>query len=198
MAIVQDSTLEEYQFEVAEGGLTRGNIYRGSIATIEPSLNAAFIDYGAARHGFLATHDVVAEARYREPRKGQQPRISDILERNKPIVVQVTRDPEGRKGAVLTTNLSLPGRYLVLTPFDDTPRRVAQGGERRRAQGAQGAGGDARAARGVRRHRAHQRARAEPARAGQGPRRRCCGCGSASRPKRWRARGFASSTATRT
>ena len=120
VAIVQDSTLEEYQFEMGEAGLTRGNIYRGSIATIEPSLNAAFIDYGAPRHGFLATRDVVAEARYREPRKGQQPRINEILERNKPIVVQVTRDPEGRKGAVLTTNLSLPGRYLVLTPFDDT------------------------------------------------------------------------------
>ena len=134
VAIVQDSTLEEYQFEVAEGGLTRGNIYRGSIATIEPSLNAAFIDYGAARHGFLATRDVVAEARYREPRKGQQPRINDILERNKPIVVQVTRDPEGRKGAVLTTNLSLPGRYLVLTPFDTTrgvSRKVENEDERK-------------------------------------------------------------------
>jgi ribonuclease E len=134
VAIVQDSKLEEYQFEVAEGGLTRGNIYRGSIATIEPSLNAAFIDYGAARHGFLATRDVVAEARYREPRKGQQPRINDILERNKPIVVQVTRDPEGRKGAVLTTNLSLPGRYLVLTPFDTTrgvSRKVENEDERK-------------------------------------------------------------------
>ncbi|HVR30416.1 MAG TPA: Rne/Rng family ribonuclease [Thermoanaerobaculia bacterium] len=120
VAIVQDSTLEEYQFEVAEGGLTRGNIYRGTIASIEPSLNAAFIDYGAARHGFLACRDVVKEARYREPPKGQQPRIAEILERGKPIVVQVTRDPEGRKGAVLTTNLSLPGRYLVLMPFDDS------------------------------------------------------------------------------
>jgi len=120
VAIVQEETLEEYQFEVAEAGLTRGNIYRGTIASIEPSLNAAFIDYGAQRHGFLACRDVVEEARYREPRKGQPPRIADILVRGKPIVVQVTRDPEGRKGAVLTTNLSLPGRYLVLTPFDSS------------------------------------------------------------------------------
>ncbi len=77
---------------------------------------------------------MVAEARYREPRKGQQPRINDILERNKPIVVQVTRDPEGRKGAVLTTNLSLPGRYLVLTPFDTTrgvSRKVENEDERK-------------------------------------------------------------------
>jgi ribonuclease E len=134
VAIVQDSSLEEYQFEVAEAGLSRGNIYRGTIASIEPSLNAAFIDYGAARHGFLACRDVVEEARYREPRKGQQARIADVLERGKPIVVQVTRDPEGRKGAVLTTNLSLPGRYLVLMPFDSSrgvSRKVEDEDERK-------------------------------------------------------------------
>jgi ribonuclease E len=119
IAVVRDHTLENFQVDVAESGLTRGNIYRGSIVNIQPSLNAAFIDYGAERHGFLAIQDVVSEAYYHAPRSGQ-PRIEDVLERGKPIVVQVARDAIGQKGASLTTSLSLAGRYLVLTPFDDT------------------------------------------------------------------------------
>jgi ribonuclease E len=119
IAVVRDHTLENFQVDVAESGLTRGNIYRGSIVNIQPSLNAAFIDYGAERHGFLSIQDVVPEAYYHAPRGGQ-PRIEDVLERGKPIVVQVARDAVGQKGSSLTTSLSLAGRYLVLTPFDDT------------------------------------------------------------------------------
>jgi ribonuclease E len=119
IAIVRDKTLENFQVDVAESGLTRGNIYRGTIANIQPSLNAAFIDYGTERHGFLAIQDVVPEAYYHPPRGGQ-PRIEEVLERGKPIVVQVARDAIGQKGASLTTSLSLAGRYLVLTPFDGT------------------------------------------------------------------------------
>lgn len=120
IAIVDGDVLENYQVEVADADLTRGNIYRGIIASIQPSLNAAFIDYGAERHGFLPIQDVVPAAYYREPEKANRPRIEEVLEKGKPIVVQVTREPEGNKGAALTTNLSLAGRYLVLTPFDDT------------------------------------------------------------------------------
>ncbi len=119
IAIVQGNTLENYQVDIAESGLTRGNIYRGLIANIQPSLNAAFIDYGAERHGFLAIQDVVPEAYYRSP-KGGHARIEDVLEKSKPIVVQVAKDAIGQKGAALTTSLSLAGRYLVLTPFEDT------------------------------------------------------------------------------
>jgi ribonuclease E len=119
IAIVHGKTLESYKVDVAESGVTRGNIYRGNIANIQPSLNAAFIDYGAERHGFLAIQDVVPEAYYREPRGGH-PRIEDVLEKGKPIVVQVAKDAIGQKGAALTTGLSLAGRYLVLTPFDNT------------------------------------------------------------------------------
>ncbi len=119
IAIIHGKTLESYKVDVAESGVTRGNIYRGNIANIQPSLNAAFIDYGAERHGFLAIQDVVPEAYYREP-KGGHPRIDDVLEKGKPIVVQVAKDAIGQKGAALTTGLSLAGRYLVLTPFDST------------------------------------------------------------------------------
>jgi ribonuclease E len=119
VAIVQGNVLENYKVDVAESGLTRGNIYRGVIASIQPSLNAAFIDYGVERHGFLAIQDVVPEAFYRRP-SNPHPRIDEVLEKGKPIVVQVSKDPMGTKGAAITTSLSLAGRYLVLTPFDDT------------------------------------------------------------------------------
>jgi ribonuclease E len=118
VAIVNGTVLESFQVDVAESGLTRGNIYRGVIASIQPALNAAFIDYGTERHGFLSIQDVVPLAYYHEPEG--HPRIEEVLDRGKPIVVQVSKDAVGTKGAVLTTNLSLAGRYLVLTPFDET------------------------------------------------------------------------------
>ncbi len=120
IAIANDSILEDLKIDIAERGLTRGNIYYGKIANIEPSLNAAFIDYGAPKHGFLAIQDVVPDAYYQAASKSQRPKIGDVLVRGRPIVVQITREPEGNKGAALTTNLSLAGRYLVLSPFDKT------------------------------------------------------------------------------
>ncbi len=119
VALANDKALDDYKVDVAERGLTRGNIYFGIIANIQPSLNAAFIDYGAERHGFLAIQDVVPDAYYKKA-QGKRPKIEDVLEKGRPIVVQVTREPEGTKGAALTTNLSLAGRYLVLMPFDRT------------------------------------------------------------------------------
>ncbi len=122
IAVVDDSTLDSYQVEVAESGLTRGNIYRGVVAGVQPNLNAAFVDYGAERHGFLSVQDVVQDAYHRKPPKDQggRPRIDQILEKGRPLTVQVTREAVDSKGAVLTTELSLAGRYLVLTPYDDT------------------------------------------------------------------------------
>ncbi len=120
VAVVDGDRMENYQVEVAERGLTRGNIYRGVINAVQPSLNAAFVDYGAERNGFLAIQDVVPEAYYHEPAEGRRARIEEVLEKGRPIIVQVTKDAERDKGATLTTNLSLAGRYLVLKPFDDT------------------------------------------------------------------------------
>jgi ribonuclease E len=137
IAIVQGNVLENYKVDVAESDLTRGNIYRGVIASIQPSLNAAFIDYGVERHGFLAIQDVVPDAFYKTPHHGH-PRIDEVLEKGKPIVVQVAKDPVGQKGAALTTALSLAGRYLVLTPFDDTrgvSRKVEDEDTRKKLKG---------------------------------------------------------------
>ncbi|MCB1054670.1 MAG: Rne/Rng family ribonuclease [Acidobacteria bacterium] len=120
VAIIDEGVLEAYEVEAAESGLARGNIYRGVVAKVESSLNAAFIDYGAERHGFLPGDDIVPEAYQKRWGGSGRPKIADVLERGKPILVQVTKEAVGQKGAALTTSVSLAGRYLVLTPFDDT------------------------------------------------------------------------------
>jgi ribonuclease E len=119
VAIVHGTSLESFHVDVAESGLIRGNIYRGTIANVQPSLNAAFVEYGGDRHGFLSIQDVVEQAWYHKP-AGATPRIEEVLDRGKPVVVQVAKDAVGQKGCSLTTNLSLAGRYLVLTPFEET------------------------------------------------------------------------------
>ena len=120
VAIVDGDRLENYQVEVADRGLTRGNIYRGRIHNVQPALNAAFIDYGSDRHGFMPVQDVVQAAWSRKPPKGSggRPRIEDVLEKGQTVLVQVLKEPEGTKGAHLTTSVSLAGRYLVMRPFD--------------------------------------------------------------------------------
>jgi ribonuclease E len=121
VAIMSGQTLEGYQVAVAEAGLARGNIYRGQVVNIHPALNAAFVDFGAERNGMLAAHDVVPQAYHRHPGSPDAGSpIEKVVERGRSILVQVTKDPAGTKGAALTTNVSLAGRYLVLLPFDDT------------------------------------------------------------------------------
>ncbi len=135
IAVVSGDTLEDYQVAIAQAGLTRGNIYRGVVASVQPSLDAAFVDYGAAKDGLLRAGDVVPQAFHRTPPEGsRRHRIDKMLERGKPILVQVTKDPSGTKGAALTTNISLAGRYLVLMPYDDVrgiSRKVEDEDERR-------------------------------------------------------------------
>nr|XP_061806015.1 ribonuclease E-like [Nerophis lumbriciformis] len=120
LAIVEGKSLEDYQVDIKEAGLTRGNIYRGVVANIQPSLNAAFIDLGEERHGFLSADDVLPHAYHQQPPEGtRRPRIDQILEKRRPIQVQVTKDGINHKGPALTTNLAVAGRYLVLMPHDE-------------------------------------------------------------------------------
>ncbi len=173
LAIVSGDTLDEYQVAVAEAGLLRGNVYRAVVVSLQPSLNAAFVDFGAPKHGFLACHDVVPQAYHHTPPAGTKgaPRIDQVLERGKPVLVQVTKDPSGEKGAALTTNVSLAGRYLVLMPFDEVR------GISRKVEDEQTPAGDPRphrqagSPRGVRLHRPDQRARPEQDGPQPGPRR---------------------------
>lgn len=117
IAILDGNTLEHFQIEVSERGLIRGNIYRGTVANVQPALSAAFVDFGAEKHGFLPFHDIVEEQYHR--RKEGAKRIEQVLEKGRSILVQASREAEGQKGAALTTNISLAGRYLVFTPWDE-------------------------------------------------------------------------------
>jgi ribonuclease E len=120
IAIVTDGVLDQFEIAATESGLCRGNIYRGVVANVQPSLDAAFVNFGVEKDGLLRADDVVAEACHRKPDGGgKHPRIDRILERGRPVLVQVVRDGVGHKGALVTTNISIAGRYLVLMPFDD-------------------------------------------------------------------------------
>ncbi|HEY5999930.1 MAG TPA: Rne/Rng family ribonuclease [bacterium] len=118
VAVVEGGVLQLYDVEGAETPLKRGNIYRGVITNVERSLNAAFVDFGDAKNGFLTRHDVIPEAFHRGGGDAGHRPIDEVLKKGQPIVVQVTRDPEGGKGAALTTNVSIAGRFLVYFPYD--------------------------------------------------------------------------------
>jgi ribonuclease E len=120
IAIIEDSsTLAELEIESNVGKKAKGNIYRGRISRIEPSLQAAFIDIGTNRNGFLQINDVHPSCfRDRSSRNGKV-RIQDVLEPGQELVVQVVKEERDMKGATLTTYISLPGRYLVIMPGSD-------------------------------------------------------------------------------
>ena len=119
IAIIEGSSLAELEIESLAGKKAKGNIYRGRISRIEPSLQAAFVDIGTNRNGFLQINDVhPACFRDRNSRPGKV-RIQDVLEPGQELVVQVVKEERDMKGATLTTYISLPGRYLVIMPGSD-------------------------------------------------------------------------------
>jgi ribonuclease E len=118
VAKVKDSKLEEFRVESAAKEITHGNIYKGIISRIEPSLQAVFVDYGAERHGFLQKHEIHSDY-FLETDTGNHS-IQKIVKKGQELLIQVTKDPVMKKGAMLTTFISLPGRYLVLMPGSET------------------------------------------------------------------------------
>ena len=119
IATIENSILEDFQVQVTESGQSRGNIYRATVVNVEPSLNAAFVNYGVDRNGFLPAGDIVEQLWIKGHRQPGPPRIQDIVRRGSEILVQITREPIDQKGAAVTTNLSLAGRYIILNPYDD-------------------------------------------------------------------------------
>jgi ribonuclease E len=120
VAVVCDGILEELDVQVRTREATLGNIYKGVISRIEPSLQAVFVDYGAARNGFLSINDV-HPSYFPESFEGsrRRPRIQDVFKKEDHVLVQVNKEERATKGASLTTNISLAGRYLVLMPGTD-------------------------------------------------------------------------------
>jgi ribonuclease E len=129
VAIVDGQKLVDLDIESASREQRKSNIYKGIITRIEPSLEAAFIDYGEERHGFLPFKEI-DKVFFRAGVDVGRARIQDALEEGQDLIVQVEKDERGTKGAALTTYISLAGRYLVLMP--NNPRG---GGVSRRVEG---------------------------------------------------------------
>ncbi|HXF65598.1 MAG TPA: Rne/Rng family ribonuclease [Burkholderiales bacterium] len=129
VAIVDGQKLIDLDIETPGKEQRKSNIYKGVVTRIEPSLEAAFVDYGAERHGFLPFKEV-ARSYFKPGVDAGRARIQDALQEGQELIVQVDKDERGTKGAALTTFISLAGRYLVLMP--NNPRG---GGVSRRVEG---------------------------------------------------------------
>lgn len=138
IAIVEDGNIVELEVESNVGGKLKGNIYKAKISRVEPSLQAAFIDIGTQRNGFLQINDIhpayFKTGRHSDRNPGRA-RIQDVLEAGQELVVQVVKEEREAKGATLTTYLSLPGRYLVVMPGSDRggiSRKISDSDQRSR------------------------------------------------------------------
>jgi ribonuclease E len=116
VAMVDGQRLYDLDIENRTREQKKSNIYKGKITRVEPSLEAAFVDYGAERHGFLPLKEISREYFKKGTSEGGRVRIQDALKEGQEVVVQVEKEERSNKGAALTTFISLAGRYLVLMP----------------------------------------------------------------------------------
>lgn len=119
IALLRGNKLDNLYIEQTHRSQKVGNIYCGKVIKVQPSFQAAFIDYGEERHGFLSLSDINFQV-YKPSREGRgRPSITQLLKPGQKILVQVIKDEIGHKGASLTTNISLAGRFLVFMPDSD-------------------------------------------------------------------------------
>ena len=130
VALVDGQRLYDLDIESPGHEQKKANIYKGKITRIEPSLEAAFVDYGAERHGFLPLKEIAREYFPANYSSHGRPNIKDVLREGQEVIVQIDKEERGNKGAALTTFISLAGSYLVLMP--NNPRA---GGISRRIEG---------------------------------------------------------------
>ncbi|MEX1197078.1 MAG: Rne/Rng family ribonuclease [Pseudohongiellaceae bacterium] len=130
VALVDGQRLFDLDIENRARVQKKASIYKGRITRVEPSLEAAFVDFGAERHGFLPLKEIAPEYYTGKSESGGRPSIKELVAEGTEVVVQVEKEERGNKGAALTTYVSLAGRYLVLMP--NNPRA---GGISRRIEG---------------------------------------------------------------
>ena len=133
IAKVKDNRLEEFHIEITAREITQGNIYKGVVARVEPSLQAVFVDYGAEKHGFLQKQEIHPDYYLDDPSGNQA--LKNIVHSGQEMLVQITNDPFMHKGAMLTTFISLPGRHTVLMPGSKShgvSRKISDEAERKR------------------------------------------------------------------
>ncbi len=134
VAILENKRIEEFYIERPDYVNLVGNIYKGRVESVLPGMGAAFVELGLAKNGFLYVSDVVAGSASYEKLFGEEaaeediekaekqrglPSISELLKKGDDVLIQVVKEPIGTKGARLTTHISIPGRFLVLMPFDN-------------------------------------------------------------------------------
>ncbi|UOA07960.1 Rne/Rng family ribonuclease [Methylobacter sp. S3L5C] len=132
VALVDGQKLYDFDIEIPSKEQKKSNIYKGIITRVEPSLEAAFINYGAEKHGFLPFKEISPLYRHAQEgaEEGRRPAIKDLIKEGQEIIVQIEKEERGNKGAALTTYISLAGTYLVLMP--NNPKA---GGISRRIEG---------------------------------------------------------------
>lgn len=130
VALVDGQRLFDLDIESPGHEQKKANIYKGKITRVEPSLEAAFVDYGAERHGFLPLKEIAREYFPVDYVYNGRPNIKDVIKEGQEVIVQVNKEERGNKGAALTTFVSLAGSYLVIMP--NNPRA---GGISRRIEG---------------------------------------------------------------
>ncbi len=137
VALVDGNKLYDFDIEIPSKEQKKANIYKGIITHIEPSLEAAFVNYGAEKHGFLPFKEIAPHYRRSVPvqisedgEKPRRPAVKDLIRLGQEVIVQIEKEERGNKGAALTTYVSLAGTYLVLMP--NNPKA---GGVSRRIEG---------------------------------------------------------------
>jgi ribonuclease E len=115
VAIVEGETLVDFYVESSAKEHMKGNIYKGVVARIEPGLQAAFVNFGPKKHGFLQMREITSDY-FKGRTEGKRVRIQDVISKGQELIVQVEKDERDTKGASLTTYISLPGRYIVMMP----------------------------------------------------------------------------------
>ena len=144
VALVDGQRLYDLDIESTAYKQKKSNVYKARVSRIEPSLEAAFLDYGSERHGFLPFKEIsrkLFKAKSPTDEKGSRPSIKDVIEEGQELIVQVEKEERGNKGAALTTHISLAGRYLVAMP--NNPRvggvsRQIEGDDRTEARNVMG------------------------------------------------------------
>ncbi|MDE2251716.1 MAG: S1 RNA-binding domain-containing protein, partial [Gammaproteobacteria bacterium] len=129
VALVDGQKLYDLSIEIPSKEQKKANIYKARISRVEQSLEACFVDYGAARHGFLPLKEISKEY-FKGQAQGGRMNIRELVSEGQELLVQVEKEERGTKGAALTTFISLAGRFLVLMP--NSPRA---GGVSRRIEG---------------------------------------------------------------
>ncbi|MCK5836986.1 MAG: Rne/Rng family ribonuclease [Desulfobacula sp.] len=130
---LKDNKLEQFHIETTAKQVTQGNIYKGIVTRVEPSLQAVFVDYGASRNGFLQKNEIHTD--YFQDVEAGEKALFKLIKKGQELIVQVTKNPINQKGAMLTTFISLPGRLSVLMPGNATKgvsRKISDEDERKR------------------------------------------------------------------